>query len=63
MGTGGNDPGFLNNPIPRAAELPLSLDLPEGWVAEPDVWEMVKDLASLLDYRAREEPVDPRQGE
>ena len=61
--TGGNDPGFLNNPIPRAAELPLSLNPPEGWVAEPQVWEMVKDLAALLDYCAGEEPVDPCQGE
>jgi hypothetical protein len=60
---GGNDPGFLSNPIPRAAELPLSLDPPEGWDAEPEVWEMVKELASLLDYCAGEEPVDARECE
>jgi len=61
--TGGNDPGFLNNPIPRAAELPSSLNPPDGWVAEPGVWEMVKDLALLLDYGAGEEPVEARESE
>jgi hypothetical protein len=60
--TGGNDPGFLNSPIPRAVEFPSSLDPPAGWMEEPEVWEMVKDLASLLDYCAGDEPVDAGEG-
>jgi hypothetical protein len=47
---GGNDPGFLENPIPRAVEIPSSLKPPPGWVAEPDVWGMVKSLANRLGY-------------
>lgn len=47
---GGNDPGFLRDPIPRPAEVSSTLEPPRGWSAEPDVWEMVKDLANTLGY-------------
>ncbi len=50
---GGNDPGFLRDPIPRPAEVPSSLEPPRGWSAEPDIWEMVKDLANRLGYFGR----------
>jgi hypothetical protein len=48
--SGGNDPGFLQDPIPRRAEIPFTLEPPEGWVAEPRVWDMVIDLANCLGY-------------
>jgi hypothetical protein len=47
---GGNDPGFLRDPMLRAANLPLSLEPPDGWVAEPKAWELVKHLAHRLGY-------------
>jgi hypothetical protein len=47
---GGNDPGFLRDPIPRRVEIPCKLDPPRGWVAEPSVWKMVADLANRLGY-------------
>lgn len=47
---GGNDPGFLHDPIPRRAEIPATLEPPGGWVAEPHVWDMVVDLANRVGY-------------
>lgn len=48
--TGGSDPGFLRDPIPRRVEVPARLDPPEGWVAEPVIWEMIANLANQLGY-------------
>jgi hypothetical protein len=48
--TGGNDPGFLQDPIPHRVELPCSLEPPPGWIADPSIWKMVADLANRLGY-------------
>ena len=47
---GGNDPAFLNNPIPHPVQIPNTVDLPSGWSEEPSAWEMVVDLARELGY-------------
>jgi hypothetical protein len=47
---GGNDPAFLNNPIPHPIQIPNTVDLPSGWSEEHSVWEMVVDLARKLGY-------------
>ena len=47
---GGNDPSFLNDPTPRSAEIPSTLEAPPGWAAEPNVWRMVVELANRLGY-------------
>ncbi len=47
---GGNDPGFLSDPIPRRVELPSRLEPPKGWTAEPMIWSMVTELANRLGY-------------
>ena len=47
---GGNDPGFLHDPIPRRVEIPCTLEPPEGWVADSSIWKMVADLANRLGY-------------
>jgi hypothetical protein len=47
---GGNDPGFLRDPIPRKVEMPGNLDLPSGWIADRLVWRMVADMANRLGY-------------
>jgi hypothetical protein len=49
-GLGGNDAGFLENPIPRRVEAPSSLDAPDGWVAEPGVWPLIVSVANRLGY-------------
>ena len=49
--SGGNDPAFLRDPVPRRVELPAKLEAPEGWAAEAGIWEMVADLANRLGYR------------
>lgn len=48
--SGGNDPGFLRDPVPRRVEMPATLEAPEGWAAEAGVWEMVVGLANRLGY-------------
>jgi hypothetical protein len=47
---GGNDPAFLNNPIPHPVEIPNTVDLPSDWLEELSAWEMVIDLARKLGY-------------
>ena len=49
---GGNDPGFLRDPVPHRVEVPRGLDPPDGWDAGDSVWEMVTALASRLGYAA-----------
>jgi hypothetical protein len=57
---GGNDPGFLRDPIPHTVEIPCALDPPPGWEATPSVWQMVIDLANLLGYfHHNESPSSP----
>jgi Sulfotransferase family len=47
---GGNDPGFLRDPTPHRAEVPSTLEPPDGWEADALVWRMVGDLANRLGY-------------
>jgi hypothetical protein len=47
---GGNDPGFLQDPIPHRVEIPSNLEPPPGWIADPSIWKMVVDLANRLGY-------------
>jgi hypothetical protein len=48
--TGGNDPGFLRDPVPRRVDLPCKLEQPPGWIADRSVWKTVSDLANRLGY-------------
>jgi hypothetical protein len=47
---GGNDPGFLRDPIPRRVKLVDSLDQPPGWAADSTVWAMVVEMANRFGY-------------
>jgi hypothetical protein len=47
---GGNDPGFLQDPRPRPAEVLDSIDQPPGWVADPSLWQMVVEVSGRLGY-------------
>ena len=47
---GGNDPGFLQDPIPHRVEIPSNLEPPPGWIADPSIWKMVAYLANRLGY-------------
>jgi hypothetical protein len=47
---GGNDPGFLRQPTPRAVELPRSLDPPPAWRIPLDMWSQVEEVARALGY-------------
>jgi hypothetical protein len=47
---GGNDPGFLRDPIPRAVSVLPTLDPPEGWEGNSSLWEMTVDIAARLGY-------------
>ena len=47
---GGNDPGFLRDPIPRPVKRLKTLDPPEGWVGNSSLWQMTVDIASQLGY-------------
>jgi len=49
--TGGNDPAFLRDPIPRRVPVPGSVEEPTGWTEGPLSWQMVVDLANRLGYR------------
>jgi hypothetical protein len=49
--TGGHDPGFLRDPIPRAAILPHSVEPPPGWQGEARLWQRTKALAGRFGYR------------
>ena len=48
--SGGNDPAFLQDPVPRRVHLPATLDAPPGWSELPSVWRSVVDLATQLGY-------------
>lgn len=48
--TGGNDPSFLRDPIPRRVVVPSGLESPRGWAEAPGVWRMVAALANHLGY-------------
>jgi hypothetical protein len=52
---GGNDPQFLQDPLPKAVDKPPSLDLPANWQVDPWLWVAVCLLAQLLGYGAEAE--------
>lgn len=54
--TGGSDPGFLRDPVPRRALLPRTLDRPTGWTGGPALWSMAAALAAELGYGAESDP-------
>ncbi len=47
---GGNDPGFLSNPIPRKVQVLADVKQPPGWVGDESLWQMTADLANCLGY-------------
>lgn len=48
---GGNDPGFLRNPVLRSVEPPPPLERPAGWVENETLWRRTVDLATQLGYQ------------
>ena len=52
--TGGNDPKFLVDPIPRKAVLPPSLERPQAWNVDADLWSGAVELATELGYTQTE---------
>jgi hypothetical protein len=50
---GGNDPGFLKDPAPRATALLDTLDLPDDWVVDPWLHLAVVEFAARIGYRHR----------
>jgi hypothetical protein len=50
---GGNDPGFLASPVPRATEVPASLDLPAEWKVDPWTHVAMVEMAGALGYHHR----------
>jgi len=48
--TGGSDPGFLGDPVPRRAVLPRTLGQPAGWTGDPALWSTAAALAARLGY-------------
>ena len=52
--TGGHDPGFLLDPIPRAVELPHAIERPAGWQGEAPLWRRTVALARRLGYGEEE---------
>jgi hypothetical protein len=51
---GGNDPGFLNEPVPHTAVDPTSMELPEDWDVDPWLYLAVVDFAASLGYLHKE---------
>ena len=47
---GGHDPGFMRDPIPRAVELPHTVEQPAGWQGEARLWPRTVALARRLGY-------------
>ena len=47
---GGNDHGFLHDPILRPAAPPPPLKVPDDWVGHASLWEMTVEIAGRLGY-------------
>lgn len=47
---GGNDPAFLKSPVPRATELPTTLDLPPDWEVDPWMHLALVEFAASIGY-------------
>jgi hypothetical protein len=52
--TGGHDPGFMRDPIPRVVELPRTVERPDGWQGEARLWQRTVALARRLGYGEEE---------
>lgn len=52
---GGNDPGFLRDPIPRRVEVFHDLTPPSGWTESPCTWRSIEALANRLGYCGKTE--------
>jgi Sulfotransferase family len=48
--TGGHDPGFLRDPIPRRVEVHRTIEQPPGWTGNPTLWDSVLALATQMGY-------------
>jgi hypothetical protein len=48
---GGNDPGFLEQPTVRRADLPATLELPPEWIVDPWLHVSVVEFAASIGYR------------
>ena len=48
---GGNDPGFLERPALREAEMPTTLDVPAEWIVDPWLHVAVVEFAASIGYR------------
>ena len=51
--TGGNDPSFLRNPLPRPVVLPTTLEHPPEWKLPPELLAEIEALAISLGYGER----------
>jgi len=47
---GGNDPGFLRDPVPHPVAVPRTLERPHGWVGNSALWQRTVALANRLGY-------------
>ena len=47
---GGNDPGFLRDPVPHPVDTPPILDRPPGWIGNEPLWQSTVELAARLGY-------------
>jgi Sulfotransferase family len=61
--TGGNDPAFLADPIPRRVALPALLERSPGWNADTRLWRSVVELASKFGYAQTDRCASPRIAE
>jgi hypothetical protein len=57
-GSGGNDPGFLESPHPRAVAAPESVEFPKEWTADPWFLLAVIQMAAALGYGRRPQRAD-----
>ena len=48
--TGGNDPGFLRDPVPHPVAVIPTLDQPVGWKGNMALWQAVVSVANQLGY-------------
>jgi Sulfotransferase family len=48
--SGGNDRGFLADPIPRRVALPSSVERPLEWNEDPELWGDIVELAARFGY-------------
>ena len=47
---GGHDPNFMRDPIPHPVEVLPTIDCPQGWAGNTELWRMTVDVAQCLGY-------------